>query len=88
MKEEIKVRYPSEDEIREQVDFIVVHATPQTQMAESNLIQMYRQVYLALKLSYKQVALSLSSRYNLQQNLDAIVVGMMIIFGLLAPSTS
>ena len=89
MSKEIDVHYPNEAEIREQVSFIVQHANPQTQQIidpihENMFIQVYSQIYLALKLAYPRMVFS----FNLQSSFDAIIIGIMLIFGLLVPGTT
>jgi len=93
MNEEIEVIYPSDDEIREQVSFIVSNSplkewTFIDYMREYGKLSYIGQVYIATKNSYKFVFQSFNIRFVFQHYLEVIVVGIMLIFGLLIPSTS
>jgi len=93
MNEEIEVIYPSDDEIREQVNFIVSHSslkkwTMMDHVRESGRSLYIAQVYLMMKNCYKFALQSFNLRYVFQYYLEVIVVGIMLIFGLLIPNTS
>jgi len=93
MNEKIEVVYPSDEEIREQVIFIVNNSatrklTFSEQLREYSRLMYIVQVYLMIKILYKFFLRSFDIRYVFQHYLEVIVIGIMIIFGLLIPSTS
>jgi len=98
MNEKIEVIYPSNEEIREQIDFIVEHSASKSQvsMLHSSTrrsktigpsLQMI-QLYLMLEKSFDFVLRLFDIQYVFQQYLEVIVVGIILIFGFLMPSTS
>ena len=92
MNEEIEVIYPSDEEIVAQVNLIVNHSSKkQTIMAHVDAwgqsLYMIR-VYLLLEKCFDSFLRLFDIRYMFQQYLEVIVIGIMLIFGLLVPSTS
>jgi len=93
MNEEIEVIYPSDDEIHEHVSFIVNNSSLKKWTALDYLREYGRGLYivevvLMMKNCYKFVLQSFDIRYVFQHYLEVIVIGIMIIFGILIPSTS
>jgi len=93
MNEEIEIIYPTDDEIREQVSFIVNNSSSKKWTVMDHVRDYGRllhtsQAYLTMKSSYKFVLQSFDIRYIFQHYLEVIVIGVMLIFGLLIPSTS
>lgn len=88
MNEKIEIIYPSDEEIKKQVAFIVKHS-PLKKPSILRLLSKYSwslfiiQSYLMLELPFR-----LDIRTIFQQYSEVIVVGVMIIFGLLIPSAS
>jgi len=93
MNEKIEVIYPSEVEIKQQVDFIVTNSPLKRQAIHSSIHEYGRslemvQLYIMLESRFKLTFLRLDVRAVFQQYLEVIVVGIMVIFGLLLPNTS
>lgn len=89
MNEEIEVIYPTDEEICEQVNFIVKNSSPELDHMQGygGSLPIF-QAYLMLKNYYKFSLQSFDIRYIFQHYLEVIVIGIMLIFGLLIPSTS
>lgn len=90
MNEEIEVIYPSDAEISEQVSFIVENSSPKINHVYEydRSLPIVVQAYFMMKNYYKFSLQSFDIRYIFQHYLEVIVVGIMLISGLLIPSTS
>ena len=96
MNEEVEVIYPSDDEIREHVSFIVTHASPKKLTIIEDILAYIQslfivRLYLIIKITYhfyKSAYKSFDIRYIFQNYLEVIVFGLMLAFNFLIPSTS
>lgn len=93
MNEKIEVVYPSDDEIYEQVNFIVSHSSPKKwtitrDMKEYSQSLYSVRIYVMMRTFYKSTYKSFDIRYIFQNYLEVIVFGLMLVFNLLIPSTS
>ena len=89
MNEEIDVVYPSEDEIYEQISFIVNHSSPKKRNAIDHVQSLYIfRIYLMMRTFCQSANKSFDLRYIFQYYLEVIVFGLLLIFSLLVPSTA
>jgi len=93
MNERIEVIYPSDDEIREQVNFIVNHSPSKKQTVIDHVCEYCQSLYISrfhlmMRTFYKPPYKLVDIRYIFQNYLEVIAFGLVLIFTLLTPSTS